>query len=398
MSHDPIAEDNGAVTRLAPALKAALDAALDGAASATSTPGAQAALVRDGQLLWAGTHGRAEISQDTPVTHETVFCLGSVGKTLVAALALRLVEQGVLELDVPIGRVLREVPGAEVVTPRMLLTHTAGYPDLYEAPELAPLFPLDGEVENGGTAYEPDRPFTWEMLLPGFREPVDPGKRWEYSNGGYILLTELMVRLLGGPDDLARAWETLADRAGTGRITDDLLTMSRSRVRLDRMAHGYVEQSAGTLVDAYAAHPPSGVPTDLFGLPFGDGLFAGTAAGVATFLDALFIRRTVLDPSSLDLMTTTTPQAAAAVSEVHDPALATYGMGAFRVDFAGGTWRGHRGTYGGFNVLAMSDLERRATLAVLTNLMAEEPTSVPIWRALVEALDRAEVTAADAAG
>lgn len=162
--------------------------------------------------------------------------------------------------------------------------------------------------------------------------------------------------------------------------------MSRSRVRLDRMAHGYVEQSGGGLVDAYAAHPPSGVPTDLFGLPFGDGLFAGTAVGVATFLDALFIRRTVVDPSSLDLMTTTTPQAAAAVGEVHDRRWPTYGMGSFRVDFAGGTWRGHRGTYGGFNVLAMSDVERRATLAVLTNLMAEEATSVPIWRALVEAL------------
>ena len=388
MSQQPARED----------LVARLDAALERSVPATTSPGAQAALVRAGGLVWAGSHGLAEISSDTPVTDETVFCLASLGKTLVAALVLHQVEEGLVDLDVPIGEVLGEVPGADEVTPRMLLTHTAGYPDIYESPELAPLFPLEGHVEEGGTAYDPDRRFTWEMLLPGFRDPVDPGRRWEYSNGGYILVTELLGRLLGGPAALAEAWAKLADRAGAGRIRDDVLTMDRSRVRLDRLAHGYVEQPDGTLVDAYAAHPPAGVPTDLFGLPFGDGLFAGTAVGAAAFLDALFVRRTVLDPVSLDLMTTTTPQAAAAVGEVPDPALATYGMGTFSVDVDGSTWRGHRGTYGGFNVIAMSDAGRGETVAVLTNVMGPEPRAVPIWRALVGALDPQDVTAGDAAG
>ncbi|MBO0846804.1 MAG: beta-lactamase family protein [Nocardioides sp.] len=381
MSHEPVAHEP----------LVGLDAVLVQAGSGTSSPGAQAALMREGELVWSGTFGVAEIGGDRPVTRDTVFCLASLGKTLVAALALRLVEQNVLDLDAPIGRVVTEVPGADVVTPRMLLTHTSGYSDVYETPELAPLFPAEGEIE-GGTSYDPERRFTWEMLLPGFRDPVKPGERWEYSNGGYILLTELMVRLLGGPEALAEAWNSLAGRVGDGRITENLLTLDRSCPGPDRLAHGYVVNPDGALVDAYAAHSPSGVPTDLFGLPFGDGLFAGTAVGVATFLDGLFVRRTVLDVVTLELMTTTTAQAAAAVRDVPDPALATYGMGTFRTEAAGGTWQGHRGTYGGFNVLGMSDVGRGVTFAVLTNVMGEEPAAMPIWRALAEALGAQSVT------
>lgn len=370
-----------------PDLPRRLDAALQRAGESGGAPGAQAALVHRGDVAWTGAFGAADPRSGTPVTEDTVFCLASLGKTLVAALTLDLVEQDRLDLDAPVGGVVGEVPGADRVTPRMLLTHTAGYPDIYETPQLAPLLPLEGVVEHGGTAYDPDRPFTWEMLLPGFTEPVEPGARWEYSNGGYILLTELLVRVLGGPDGLAAAWESLADRAGRGTITADRLTLDRSRVRPGRLARGHERRPDGSWADAYAAHPPSGVPTDLFGLPFGDGLFAGTAVGVASFLDGLLVRRTVLPPRAVELLTATTPQAAAAVDEVPDPALATYGMGAFRVDLAGRRWHGHRGTYGGFNVLGMSDPEGGDTVAVLTNAMDAEPTAVPIWRALVEELD-----------
>lgn len=381
-------------------LAARLDAAFDRAASEATTHGAQAALVHVGDVAWTGSYGLADVATGRRVTQDTVFCLASLGKTLVAALALRLVEEGRLDLDAPIGDVVREVPGADVVTPRMLLTHTSGYPDMYESPELAPLFPLEGEVENGGTAYDPDRAFTWEMLLAGFREPVDPGERWEYNNGGYVLLSELLVRLHGGPEGLADAWASLASRAGGDRITDDVLTLDRSRVSLDRLAHGYDERPEGTLVDSWAAHPASGVPTDLFGLPFGDGLFAGTAVGAASFLDGLFVRRTVLDGATLDVMTAGTSQAAAAAAaaEVPDPLLATYGMGTFRMEAAGRTWQGHRGTYGGFNVLAASDVENGDTLAVLTNAMGEKPQAVPIWGALAEAIDAPVVRAEDAVG
>jgi len=356
-----------------------LDRTLARTASATTVPGVQAALVRDGTVVWSGTYGLADRGATVPVTDETVFCLASLGKTLVASLALRLVEQGRLDLDVPIASVLAEVPGSSVVTPRMLLAHTSGYPDLYDTPAVASLMPPDREEPGSGTSYDPDRPFTWEMLRPGISEPVDPGDRWEYSNAGYVVLLEAISRVLGGTDAIAAAWTALVGAAaGDLDLTDDLLTMHRSRVRLDRLAHGYDVQPDGSLVDAYAAHPGSGVPTDLFGPPFGDGLFAGTAVGVATYLDALFGRRVVLAPATVDQMTTITAQAA----DTDHPDLSSYGLGTFQMVAGNGVWQGHRGRYGGFSTVGATGAA--GSLVVLTNSMSDDPPVVPVWRALAE--------------
>jgi D-alanyl-D-alanine carboxypeptidase len=381
--------DAAAAAELAPRL----DQVLARAASETNVPGVQAALVRKGGVAWSGTYGLADRDAATPVTDETVFCLASLGKTLVASLALRLVEQARLDLDEPIASVLAEVPGSSVVTPRMLLTHTSGYPDLYDTPDVASLMPPDPDEPGSGTSYDPDRPFTWEMLRPGILEPVDPGARWEYSNAGYVVLLEVISRVVGGPDAIAAEWTALSDpTAADLDLTDDLLTMHRSRVRLDRLAHGYDERPDGALVDAYAAHPATGVPTDLFGLPFGDGLFAGTAVGVATYLDALFGRRVVLDPATIDQMTTVTAQA----TKTDHPDMDTYGMGTFRMQAGGGVWQGHRGRYGGFSTVGMTGTA--GTLVVLTNSMSEDPPVVPVWRALAEETLGAGVTGGDAAG
>ena len=374
-----------------PDLVAGLDEVLARAASQSTVPGVQAALVRDGVPVWTRTYGLAERDTGVPVRDETVFCLASLGKTLVAALALRLVEQGRLDLDGPIASAVAEVPGSAVVTPRMLLAHTSAYPDLYDTPQVAALMPPDPDEPGSGSSYDPDRPFTWEMLAPGILEPVDPGTRWEYSNAGYIVLLEVMSRVLGGPAAIATAWTALTDPIDADLT--DVLTMHRSHVPLDRLAHGYDEHADGTLVDAYAAHPATGVPTDLFGLPFGDGLFAGTAVGVARFLDALFGQRILLDPATVDRMTTVTAQAAA----TDHPDLRTYGLGTFRMQAGGATWQGHRGRYGGFATVGAS--HGAGTLVVLTNSMSEDPPALPIWRALAEeSLRGVPVRGEDAAG
>jgi CubicO group peptidase (beta-lactamase class C family) len=379
---------------MSPSDPARLDAVLAEAARASGAPGAQAVLIRYGSVAWTGRYGVADLEVRSPVTDDTSFCLASLGKTLVAALALSLVEEGRLELDEPVSTLLGdEVPGTRVVTPRMLLSHTSGYPDLYDSPEVAALMAPDEDEPGSGAGFDPDRPFTWAILAPGILEPVDPAARWEYSNAGYIVLTEMLVRILGGAEALKTAWAELAARADT-RLGDEVLTLDRSAVR--HLAHGYDQRKDGTLVDPYAAHAPSGVPTDLFGLPFGDGLFAGTATGVATFLDGLFVRQTVLTPATLEQMTATTAQAAAA--EAHDSDLTTYGLGTFRVSAPVGVWQGHRGTYAGFTTIGACSRELDATLVVLTNVSGEEHAARAVWTTLVGELVGDDVTGAGAAG
>jgi D-alanyl-D-alanine carboxypeptidase len=359
-----------------------LDEVFGRAAATSATPGAQAAVVRNGVLVWSGSYGLADVEAATPVVDQTVFCLASLGKTMVAALTLHLVDEGVLALDAPLASVVGKlIPGAEVVTVRMLLTHTAGYPDLYESPEVMALMPpQEGEV-GGGSGYDPDRSFTWEMLAVAMREPVEPGVHWEYSNTGYILLGEVLTRALGGPEGVHQAWTSLAEAAGGKiRLTPDLLTMERAEVDPARLAHGYDLRTDGSFAYPYAEHHPAGVPTDLFGLPFADGLFAGTAVGTAVFLDALFVRRSLLDPATVDLLSTPTAQAAAA--DVPHPDYKTYAMGTFQMSAADAVWQGHRGRYGGFSTVGASRRVDGTTLVVLINCTSEDPPVLRIWREL----------------
>ena len=78
-------------------------------------------------VVAAGTYAEDD---PTPIRSRTVFDLASVTKTFTAAAAVRLAEQGRVDLDQPV-RELVEVgtgDGAREITLRMLLTHVSGLP------------------------------------------------------------------------------------------------------------------------------------------------------------------------------------------------------------------------------------------------------------------------------
>lgn len=377
-----------------------LDAAFRKAAGAAAAPGIQAVVMRQGEVVWSGTHGLADVANGTPVTDETMFCLASFGKLVIAAAALRQAERGLLDLDAPLATYLGdEVPGAAVVTTRMLLTQTAGYPDIYTTPQVAPLLPF---VAPGGTTpsrYDPDRPFTWSMLAPAYREPVEPGRHWAYSNAGYILLARVLVGALGGEEAMQDACSAFIHTpVDAAPIPESAFTLRRSSGTAALLARGYEPLDDGSFRDAYEGHRPRGIPTDLFGLPFGDGLFAGTALGAARFLDGLLVGAAFLHPESVDEMTTPTPQSLADADltrKAHG-----YGAGVMIEEAAGRRWYGHPGMYGGFSSNGAVDLSRGVTVVALANgtwLPGEhhperiETASESVWRALVTAM--AEVDA-----
>jgi CubicO group peptidase (beta-lactamase class C family) len=65
-----------------------------------------------GDCLWVGASGFADVRTREPVRAEAVFEVGSVTKTFVAALVLKLAEDGVLGLGDRLSRWVPEFPVA----------------------------------------------------------------------------------------------------------------------------------------------------------------------------------------------------------------------------------------------------------------------------------------------
>jgi CubicO group peptidase (beta-lactamase class C family) len=153
-------------------------------------PGLALAVIRDGRVVKSQGYGLGNIELQVPVTPDTVFQLGSIGKQFTATAMLMLAEDGKVSLD---DKITRYFPSAarkwNGITIRQLLNHTSGLADYTDDKYIAPggLTPLHEELSDD----EILRRFT---TLPfNFR----PGEKWSYSNTGYAILGFLIAKVSG---------------------------------------------------------------------------------------------------------------------------------------------------------------------------------------------------------
>jgi len=130
-------------------------------------------VLENGTTLFHGRYG--ESPRDTL---EHAFWIGSITKTFTAVTVLRLVEEGKLALDTPLGTYVPELPKQWAgVTLHHLLGHRAGFPDNY---------PADGIA---------DRAEAIRRLVN--QHPIKPVGEFQYSNDGYALLG-ILVEMASG--------------------------------------------------------------------------------------------------------------------------------------------------------------------------------------------------------
>ncbi len=147
-------------------------------------PGAAVAVIRDGRPRKLAVYGKASLEFGIDVTRETLFSVASVSKAFTGVAIMRLVEDGQLTLDDPIGRHLTDLPDDwRVVSVRQLLNHTSGLPvidaDAYSMHALAQTVP------------------TAIALLRGRPMESRPGTKWNYNGTNYMLLGLLIEKLSG---------------------------------------------------------------------------------------------------------------------------------------------------------------------------------------------------------
>jgi D-alanyl-D-alanine carboxypeptidase len=161
--------------------------------------------VRDGDEVWRGAAGVADLETGRPVTPGMRQRVGSITKTFTAAAVLRQVEQGTTALDAPIGSYLPHlVPGArgETVTVRMLLNHTSGFaeylprafPSFRGFPFLRDISP-DSIDDHRFRRFDPVELIELGLAAPAAHDPgATPGV---YSNTNYLLLGQLLAQVTG---------------------------------------------------------------------------------------------------------------------------------------------------------------------------------------------------------
>ncbi len=155
-------------------------------------PGVQIAVIDRGKLAWIGSYGVTRASGHRQVDDKTLFEAASVSKVVTALAVLRLVDQDTLDLDAPVRPLLKSwqlSDPSNSVTIRRLLSHSA-----------AINFPA------GETALRPSQPIPTNIdrlagRAPALNQPVvidgNPGSGFRYSNGGYLILGQLVADITG---------------------------------------------------------------------------------------------------------------------------------------------------------------------------------------------------------
>jgi CubicO group peptidase (beta-lactamase class C family) len=165
---------------------------------AHGVPGAALAVSRHGRLVYSRGFGYSDVDTGTPTAPDALFRIASLSKPLTAIAVLRLAQREEVRLDDPIldylGSMARPEAGSEVdprwksITIRQLLRHTGGW-DRQQSFDPIGRPTVIAEALGAPLPIRPEHIIHYMMGQP---LDFDPGKKYAYSNFGYILLGRLI--------------------------------------------------------------------------------------------------------------------------------------------------------------------------------------------------------------
>jgi CubicO group peptidase (beta-lactamase class C family) len=172
-------------TTLPTALSSSIDSFVQERMVQGKLPGLSLVIVQDGQVAYTKGYGFANVEKQIAMTDHTRVAIGSTTKGMTALAVMQLVEQGKLDLDVPVVNYLPwfsvDDPHSGDITLRHLLTHTSGLPA--------------GAAFDGNR--DPDALEQHVRSLATSKLHRLPGGDFEYANDGYAV-AGLVVQAVSG--------------------------------------------------------------------------------------------------------------------------------------------------------------------------------------------------------
>ncbi len=171
-------------------------------------------------LYAAGWH---DPKNKIPANPKALFKIASISKLYTAVAITKLVSKGRLSLDKTLADYLPELRGrienAEKITLKMMVQHRSGIPN-YTSTHNYWVHPKESNEEK-------------LKLIFGLPASFEPGKDYEYSNTNYLLLAEIMDKVLGYPH-YQFIQEQILDRLNLKNTFSGL-----SKVNMDEVMSGY---------------------------------------------------------------------------------------------------------------------------------------------------------------
>ncbi len=326
---------------------------LDEARLSSKFPGATVGFVMpDGRAASVST-GFADLETKTRLKPSDRLLAGSIGKTFVAAVTLKLVEEGKLTLDEKIARWLgneswfAQLPNAKDITLRMLLNHSSGIRNHVDDGFIKALFKGSG------------RDIKYEEIVARVlnKKPLfAAGKGFNYSDTNYILVGMIVERATG---------ETLYDMIARKILKPLKLegTIPSNSLTLPGVANGYFENRPVIVGGKFIVNPQ---------WEWAGGGFASTAEDLARWAQSLYSGG-ALEKKSVDEMlgSTTTGDGAG------------YGLGVEIVQSKWGKAYGHDGEFPGY----LSDMRYYPKYKIAVAVMVNSDETPGVNKFLSTAVD-----------
>ena len=327
------------VSTAAPAdLQPRIDEFVRAELSRQRVPGVSVGIVNQGQVTARG-YGYANLEHLVPVTENTIFQSGSLGKMLTATAVMLLVEDGKLSLADNLTKFFPDAPDSwREITVRHLLNHTSGL------------------REYTTNAFDFRRDYTEDELAHyAFGQPLDfpPGSKWRYCNTGYALLGFIVHKVSGKfyGDVLAQRVFKPLGMTATRVISEADIVPNR--------AAGYCLTTNGEIKNQEWVAPQLNTTAD-------GSLYWSMKD--ALIWDAVVKQRKILKPDSW--------KEVLSPARLNDGKTHPYGMGWFLDDRGGKPLHRHSGSWQGFKTQIMRFVGDDLDIIVFANLDKADPARI----------------------
>jgi len=250
-----------------------IDAIVEEAIREGATPGAVVMVLKDGKIVFDRAFGHHGYDKEVPTQSSDLFDVASVTKIFATTIAaMRLADQGKLDLDATVGTYLSELrsshPDKAAIKVRDLLTHRAGF---------IPYIPFHHQIKEGDFSTEAsarypikvadhyylDKDFyikvMWRQMLDS---PLKTQGKYVYSDISMYVLKGILERIVEQPLDAYVAEEFYQPLGACSigfcpldRFAEERIVPSEDDTYFRKqMLRGYVQDPGAAMAGGVAGH------------------------------------------------------------------------------------------------------------------------------------------------